>query len=63
MKTDALSNTLRKMHSNFDNAAWERDISSYYMWKRLADTYNSELGKKRMAEIKAKYPNQQKAFE
>lgn len=63
MQTDNFSNAIRKMHTKFDLAQWERDIASYNMWKRAVETFGSELGKKRMAEIKAKYPNQQKAFE
>lgn len=63
MQNDDFSNAIRKMYTDFNNSQWKRDIDSYYMWKRAFDAYGSEIAKRRMAEIKAKYPNQQKAFE
>lgn len=42
---------------------WNFDINSYYRWKEIDAKYNSAFAKKRMEEIKARWPNHAKAFE
>jgi hypothetical protein len=63
----SLFKVMRDLRNRWELRDWEFDIKWYMTYKRMHDTAVAEGVKrhclKRMQEIKAKYPNHQKAFE
>lgn len=47
---------MRRYQRQHKDREWARDVLSYSRWKAIAEKYNSEYAKERMAILEAKYP-------